>query len=173
MYKTLLLLTGAATLLQPGHSWKYCSGFDQDSDDFGVQDFDAISWNDDDVHLYLSGKLKTNIYPAFSSASGKSHLKPTMEIKIFKESNGKKIYSDAKVLCDDANCPLLDGDEADIKVSTVSGFDKKLKNGDNYVVKVSIVKRCGKEVTCVEDKFCYLGNENKKNYLKGEAKKKK
>lgn len=152
MYKALLYLASAVTLLQSGYSWKYCSGFDQDSDDFGVQHFEAIPGNDNKVHLYLSGKLDSTIYPASISASGKIHLRPTLGIKIFKNSNnGKIIYSNVKDLCDYTNSSLLDGDEAEIKVSTAFGFDDKLNNGDNYVVQLSVSKRCGKEVTCVED----------------------
>jgi len=159
MYSLSILIFALLSLFQAGQSWKYCPDFDQDSDDFGVQHFEATPWNHDEVYIHLKGKLKTNIYAAFKADTD---VKPKLRIKIFKKSNGKEIYSDTKNLCDYTSCPLLDGDEATIKVHTVSGFDKKLKDGEYYVAEMAVIKRCGREVTCVKDLFCYLGKNDKK-----------
>lgn len=148
MCKALFVLV---CLIQTGHAWKYCSYFDQDSNDFLVQDFEAMPWNRDEIHLRLNGRLGSTIYPASISASGKTHLQPTMRIKIFKKSSGEEIYSNVKALNNYTNSSLLDGDDATIKVPIRFGLDKKLNNGDYYVVQMVIMKRCGKEVTCVEN----------------------
>lgn len=158
MLKIVLLIALVLPLIQTGYSrsWKYCSDFDTESDDFGVTKFQAIPWNDNEVHLTLYGMLKTTIYPASISASGRTHLKPTLQIRIFKDSlSGQEIYSDIKDLNHYTNSSLLDGNVAVIKVPTVAGFDEKLKRGDNYVIQMFVVKRCGREVTCVEDYYSF------------------
>jgi hypothetical protein len=143
-------------------SWKYCDGWDETRDDFGVKSFVVEPRSLSSVHFKLKGT------PVVSIGRGGGEFIPKIKLVVYETESEKKLYSDTKDLCDFTDCSLKQDRNAVIKVR-LGDIGATLKRGVYYSGEITVIEKCGSDVTCVTDKFCIaknsdeLVNEDKKN----------
>jgi predicted DNA-binding antitoxin AbrB/MazE fold protein len=140
MMKNLLLMTTAFALLRLGLcQWEYTDGFDTGSDQFGVTNYHVRPQTRRSILFKLKG------IPVVKIKNGAK-----IKLKLYETDTNTEIYSSKSDMCDYTDCKLKAGENAMINV-LVTGLDDKLKYGQAYTGKMTVIDKSGTKLTAVKD----------------------